>query len=79
MQATRSSDSPRKWILRLRIESVEVLCGGQFVRAGEQVDAVAFDLPAAPAVDERIHAEAEYVGGVRSGTLQLHDVGPAAP
>lgn len=75
-QAVRSADSPRKWMLGLRIESVEVLYGGTFVRAGEQVDAIAFDLPVDPVVGARIYADAEYLGGPRGGEFRLYDVAP---
>jgi hypothetical protein len=73
-QATRSPESPRKWQLRVRLQSVEGLYGGTFVHEGETVDSFAFDLPGEPAGGHELVAEAEYLGGPRGGTLQLHQV-----
>jgi hypothetical protein len=71
--AARSADSPTKWVLRIRLESVELLYGGAFVHEGEVVDGFAFDLPDPPAPGAVLVAEAEYIGGPRGGTLQLHE------
>jgi len=71
--AAKSEDSPAKWALRLHLESVEVLFGGTFVHEGEVVDGFAFDLPEPLAQGAVLVAEAEYIGGPRGGTLQLHE------
>ena len=70
--AAKSADPPAKWALRLRLESVEVLYGGSFVHEGEVVDGFALDLPDPLPEGAVLLAEAEYIGGPRSGTLQLH-------
>lgn len=72
--ARRSPESPRKWLLRLTLSEVEVVRGGQFLRAGEAVDAFAFDLTSPPREGDTIRAEAEYLGGPRGGVVQLYDV-----
>jgi hypothetical protein len=71
--AEKLPDSPAKWALRLRLESVEVLYGGAFIHEGEDVEGFAFDLPEPLALGAVLVAEAEYIGGARGGTLQLHE------
>ncbi len=79
MQAARSADSPRKWLLRLLVDSVTVEHGGQFVRPGDEVDAFAFDPAGRPAPGAVLRAEAEFVGGAAGGTFQLHRVELSEP
>jgi hypothetical protein len=67
-------ESGRKSLLRLRLEQVEVLHGGVFLRPGDQVEAFAFDLAPVPQAGATIGAEAEYLGGPRGGVVQLYDV-----
>ena len=74
LQATRSTDSPRKWLLRLLVDSVNSVHGGEFVRPGDEVDAFTFDPVEEPTAGASLRADAEYVGGARGGALQLHHV-----
>jgi len=51
-----------------------VLRGGTFIRPGEEVAAIAFDLVSVPHTGDTLRAEAEFLGGPRGGLVQLYDV-----
>ena len=69
-----SPQSARKCLLRLRLDEVQTLRGGQFLEAGQTVDAFVFDLTSPPEAGDTIRAEAEYLGGPQGGPVQLYDV-----
>ena len=79
LQVARSTDSPRKWLLRLLVDSVNVVHGGEFVRPGDEVDAFTFDPVEEPTAGASLRAEAEFVGGPRGGTFHLHRVEQTEP
>jgi hypothetical protein len=72
----QASNSPRKWLLRLSVRSVEQVYGGAFVRPGDEVDAFTIGDTAGVDVGTVLVAAAEYLGDARSGVLRLNDVHP---
>ena len=69
LSVSQAPSSPRKWLLRLAVRSVEQVYGGAFVRPGDEVDA--FTIGDTPGVDVGtvLVAPAEYVGDARHGVF----------
>lgn len=72
-------NSPRKWLLRLAVRSVEQVYGGAFVRPGDEADGFTLGDTPAVRVGTVLVAEAEYLGDARHGVLRLHNVQTQQP
>ena len=79
VDAAQSPDSAEKWTMRLRVENNEPIEGGSFATPGDEVDAMAFELPEPVAAGARITADAEYVGGPFGGVFRLGGVSLQRP
>ena len=65
---------PEEMVHRPAVGSGRGAYGGQFLRVGEDVRAIAFDLTSAPRPGDMVSAEAEYLGGPHQGVVQLYDL-----
>lgn len=74
LAVSQDQRSPRKWLYRLALRSMQPLHGGAFARAGDQVDAFTVGESPAMSVGATIEAEAEFVGGPREPVFRLHHV-----